>query len=310
MVDVKSEFTQILPLEVQEKAITVTHNMKDTNMYDSLARFTAAYQLMETYASAKLVITQRIHCALPCVAMGTPVIFINSPVMPGGGGTKTKSSSRTVGLTPLFHTVDLYGASMESARGWLKNFSWYNPPPNPNTSLMMRLRATAWNVIRQNQALYDAAHKFGLFPFSPPDPPSSDQLLFHLAFTTSNTTNIELIKHGGSMKGFLNWRHWRSVESIFFHHPHARVIIHSNNLLQSEFDVLTESGYNLEVLSYNLEELVKESPAWKFTEKLQEAKRGPFWYSHQTDLLRYLILFKWDGVYIDTDVIIDSCASS
>ena len=200
LVDVKSEFTQILPLEVQEKAITVTHNMKDTNMYDSLARFTAAYQLMETYASAKLVITQRIHCALPCVAMGTPVIFINSPVMPGGGGTKTKSSSRTVGLTPLFHTVDLYAASMESARGWLNN-----PPPNPNTSLMMRLRATAWNVIRQNQALYDAAHKFGLLPFSPPDPPSSDQLLFHLVFTTSNTTNIELMKHGGSMKGFFSW---------------------------------------------------------------------------------------------------------
>jgi len=67
-------------------------------MYDSLARFTAAYQLMEMYASAKLVATQRIHCALPCVAMGTPVIFINSPVMPGGGGTKTVSSLRTVGL--------------------------------------------------------------------------------------------------------------------------------------------------------------------------------------------------------------------
>ena len=102
---------------------------------------------------------------------------------------------------------------------------------------MMRLRATTWNVIRQNQALYDAAHKFGLLPFSPPDPPSSEQLLFHLVFTTSNTTNIELIKDAGSMKGFFNWRHWRSVESIFFHHPHARVIIHSNTQLQSEFDV-------------------------------------------------------------------------
>jgi len=77
--------------------------------------------------------------------------------------------------------------------------------------------------------------------------------------------------------------------------------------LQSEFDVLTEAGYKLEVQSYNLEELVEESPAWKFTEKLQEAKRGQFWYyyySHQTDLLRYLILFKWGGVYMDTDVII------
>ena len=68
--------------------------------------------------------------------------------------------------------------------------------------------------------------------------------------------------------------------------------------------MLTEAGYKLEVQSYNLEELVEESPAWKFTEKLQEAKRGQFWYSHQTDLLRYLILFKWGGVYMDTDVII------
>ena len=59
--------------------------------------------------------------------MGTPVIFINSPAMPGGGGTKAKSSSRAVGLTPLFHTVDLYRASMENARDWLNNFSWYNP---------------------------------------------------------------------------------------------------------------------------------------------------------------------------------------
>ena len=100
LVHVKSEFTQFLPLEVQEKAITVTHDMKSTNMYDSLARFTAAYQLMEMYASAKLVVTQCIHCALPCVAMGTSVIFINSPVMPGGGGTKTMSSLRIPLLTP------------------------------------------------------------------------------------------------------------------------------------------------------------------------------------------------------------------
>jgi len=99
------------------------------------------------------------------------------------------SSLCTVGLMPLLHTVDLYAASMESARGWLKNFSWYNPPPNLNTSLMMRLRATTWNVIRQNQALYDAANKFGLLPFPPPEPPSSEQL-FHLVFTTSNTTPI------------------------------------------------------------------------------------------------------------------------
>ena len=65
LVDVKSEFTKFLQLEVQEKAVTVTHNMMGTNKYDSLARFTTAYQLMEMYASAKLVVTQRIHYAFP-----------------------------------------------------------------------------------------------------------------------------------------------------------------------------------------------------------------------------------------------------
>ncbi|WP_264821067.1 polysaccharide pyruvyl transferase family protein [Acinetobacter schindleri] len=33
--------------------------------------------MLEKYSTAKLVITSRIHCALPCLAMGTPVIYIN-----------------------------------------------------------------------------------------------------------------------------------------------------------------------------------------------------------------------------------------
>ncbi len=39
-------------------------------------RFEQAKALLETYANAELVITSRLHCALPCLAMGTPVIFI------------------------------------------------------------------------------------------------------------------------------------------------------------------------------------------------------------------------------------------
>lgn len=35
-----------------------------------------AQLLLDTYQKAELVITKRLHCALPCVAMGTPVILI------------------------------------------------------------------------------------------------------------------------------------------------------------------------------------------------------------------------------------------
>lgn len=36
-----------------------------------------AEQLLDRYARAKLVVTSRLHCALPCLAFNTPVIFIH-----------------------------------------------------------------------------------------------------------------------------------------------------------------------------------------------------------------------------------------
>lgn len=38
-------------------------------------RFEKARELLNAYMRAKLVITSRIHCALPCLALGTPVIL-------------------------------------------------------------------------------------------------------------------------------------------------------------------------------------------------------------------------------------------
>ena len=39
-------------------------------------RFDEAEKLLRRYAKAKLVITSRIHAALPCIALGTPVILV------------------------------------------------------------------------------------------------------------------------------------------------------------------------------------------------------------------------------------------
>ena len=304
LVDVRSDIKALLPVHVLERAIAVEHNMKGSAMNNSLARFTAAYELIEMYSRASVVITQRIHAALPCVAMGTPVIFISSPDMPGGGGTITKASSRTAGLTPLFHTLDLYNKSNKEAKSWLHTFNWQSPPPNPNVGMLMRLRATAWDVIRQRNSLYDAAHKFGLLPLSIPTHTAEEQLLFHLIFTTSLNDTI-VLNNGKNLSGYFNWRHLRSIESIFYHHPLANVIIHSNTLQQHELDVLTEAGYSIEVKPYNLAEMVNNTPAHTFSgECIRNASMGKFWYSHESDLLRLLVLYKFGGVYIDTDVIL------
>lgn len=44
--------------------------------FTHLERFAMAEKLLRSYARAKLVITSRIHAALPCLALGTPVILV------------------------------------------------------------------------------------------------------------------------------------------------------------------------------------------------------------------------------------------
>ena len=63
-------------------------------------KFEIAEDILRQYARAKLVITSRIHCALPCLAMGTPVIFIN-------GFDSFVDSCRFDGILDLFNRVDV-----------------------------------------------------------------------------------------------------------------------------------------------------------------------------------------------------------
>jgi hypothetical protein len=57
----------------------------------------AAGQLLTQYQTAHLVITTRLHCALPCLAYGTPVIFLQPEL----------ESTRFAGLSGLMKTIPL-----------------------------------------------------------------------------------------------------------------------------------------------------------------------------------------------------------
>ena len=71
-----------------------------SNTYTDDEKFEMAETLLKKYAKAKLVITSRIHCALPCLAMGTPVIFIN-------GFDSFVDSCRFDGILELFNRIDI-----------------------------------------------------------------------------------------------------------------------------------------------------------------------------------------------------------
>lgn len=55
----------------------IFHDFYDNDSHDN--RFNKAENLLSLYSKARIVFTSKIHCALPCLAMGTPVVFIKGP---------------------------------------------------------------------------------------------------------------------------------------------------------------------------------------------------------------------------------------
>ncbi len=71
---VRKELLKILEQYRQEPTECVTHLFPLSLTHQQ--RFDEAEKLLRRYAKAKLVITSRIHAALPCIALGTPVILV------------------------------------------------------------------------------------------------------------------------------------------------------------------------------------------------------------------------------------------
>jgi len=67
-----------IPKRIRKKAIKITHLV--SGFYGEEIKYLIAKKLLELYRDkARLIITTRLHCALPCVAMGIPVIFFGDP---------------------------------------------------------------------------------------------------------------------------------------------------------------------------------------------------------------------------------------
>ena len=79
-------------------------------------RLSKARALLRRYSSAKLVITSRLHCALPCLALGTPVLLLRQDI---------QSDPRFDGLRELvrYHSDPSQPIKID----------WENPAPNSDS---------------------------------------------------------------------------------------------------------------------------------------------------------------------------------
>lgn len=95
----KNLLNKLVSKDILDDAEWLHHKLSGKHSEEK--RFQEAERFLSKFAKAELVITSRIHCALPCLALGTPVIFINY------GFFNKSDQSRFEGIMDLFNTLNI-----------------------------------------------------------------------------------------------------------------------------------------------------------------------------------------------------------
>ena len=97
------EYSRCFSRNIVMNSVYVCQQSRDyiQNFDSDEKRLREAERLVKLYARAKLVITSRIHCALPCMGLETPVIFLKQQ------NDTYASSCRLGGLQNLFNIVEV-----------------------------------------------------------------------------------------------------------------------------------------------------------------------------------------------------------
>jgi hypothetical protein len=121
---------------------------------------------------------------------------------------------------------------------------------------------------------------------------------WHLVFWTVWTTDASTFKD----------RHYRALELIYAHQPRAVVFMLSPTLPLDFFKAYTDSGYQIHVLRLTAETIqtnkwfVGPNSEW-WAERLQEWSKSQYYFWHLADYIRYVMLYKYGGTYMDMDAL-------
>jgi hypothetical protein len=74
LADVPREARAVILKHTEKDVVELTHVTSRT--HTPMQRLRQAEGLLNVYARASCVVTSRLHCALPCLAFGTPVLFL------------------------------------------------------------------------------------------------------------------------------------------------------------------------------------------------------------------------------------------
>lgn len=93
------DYKKVFDPSLLKEAIYINHMNKNADFKSEEEKFNHAKKLIEKYAEAKLVVTSRIHCALPCLGLETSVIYIENT------NQKETSYCRLDGLRDMLNII-------------------------------------------------------------------------------------------------------------------------------------------------------------------------------------------------------------
>lgn len=101
-----------------------------------------------------------------------------------------------------------------------------------------------------------------------------------------------------------NWLFNGVVMALLANHPKATLRVLSTMLPADFFDCFAAAGYNVSTMSYNLTDLAEASPLSAkplvASGKVASSKHRV---AHESDIVRLLVLQKYGGTYVDTDML-------
>jgi hypothetical protein len=106
-----SSYRELFTDETLATAVYIHQEVAAAESGDHEARFARAEDLLLKYSSANFVVTSRIHCALPCLGIGTPVLYVENQRQP------ETSWCRLSGLRELLHVVRYEDGELHSDFG-------------------------------------------------------------------------------------------------------------------------------------------------------------------------------------------------
>jgi hypothetical protein len=112
-------YSRFFEKDILENAEYIKHVLLESRLGNEEDKFQYAKNLLQKYAYSRLVVTSRIHAALPCLAMDTPVIFIIADdLQPNGKGVVPYAKGRFDGMLELFHVMECINYKLKPILGF------------------------------------------------------------------------------------------------------------------------------------------------------------------------------------------------